>query len=158
MPDSNLKIILSFILLIIIAIFTSYYAGSQGRNPLKWFVIGLLLGILAPLILLFLPTVKKDKNGSFPSMTISPPDPSLAHLPPAALSSEDLKIKEEENKLWFYLDQNHEQVGPVSVVALRELWNRGKLELNQYVWSEGMEQWKKVEDLPELRVVLNKTT
>ena len=158
MHDSNLKIILSFILLIIIAIFTSYYAGSQGRNSLKWFVIGLLLGILAPLILFFLPPVKKEKSGSFPSMTISPPDPSLAHLPHAVLSSEDLKIKEEENKLWFYLDQNHEQVGPVSVVALRELWNRGKLELNQYVWSEGMEQWKKVEDLPELRVVLNKTT
>ncbi len=157
MPDSNLKIILSFILLIIIAIFTSYYAGSQGRNTLKWFVIGLLLGILAPLILLFLPPVKKEKSDGLPSMTVSRPDPSLAHLSHAVLNPEDTKIKEEENKLWFYLNQKHEQVGPVSVIALRELWNRGKLELNQYVWSEGMEQWKKVDELPELKAVLNKT-
>lgn len=158
MTHSHPNIILSFILLLIIASLTSYYANNKGRNPFNWFVIGVLLGIFAPIILLFLPALKKEQKGNgYPTMSVSPPDPSLAHLPDSALSPEQLKVREEENKLWFYLDQRHEQVGPVSVVALRELWNRGKLELNQYVWSEGMEQWQKVEDLPELKAALNKT-
>jgi hypothetical protein len=41
-------------------------------------------------------------------------------------------------------------------VALRELWNRGKLELNNYVWSDGMEKWEKVDNLPDLKDVLNR--
>jgi hypothetical protein len=47
-------------------------------------------------------------------------------------------------------------VGPVSIIALRELWNRGLLELNSYVWTDGMEKWEKVDHLPELKIVLNK--
>ena len=46
-------------------------------------------------------------------------------------------------------------MGPVSVIALRELWNRGELEMNQYVWSSGMDKWEKVEDLSELQNALN---
>lgn len=158
MTHSHPNIILSFILLLVIASLTSYYASNKGRHPAKWFVIGLLLGIFAPLILLFLLALKKEQKGNgYPTMSVSPPDHTLAHLPGATLSPEELKIKEEENKLWFYLNQRHEQVGPVSLVALRELWNRGKLELNQYVWTEGMEQWKKVDELPELKAALSKT-
>lgn len=158
MPHTNSDLILSFILLLIIATFTAYYARRKGRNPLIWFVVGVLLGIFAPLILLFFPSVKRGSesvdNGT-PSMKVSQPDSS--HRPPQAPSEEpELKRREEEEKLWYYLDQNHQQIGPVSIVALRELWNRGKLELNSYVWSEGMEQWERVENLPELKVALNK--
>ncbi len=49
-------------------------------------------------------------------------------------------------------------MGPVSIIALRELWHRGQLELNSYVWSEGMEQWQKVDHLPELKNALNKAS
>ena len=152
-PDSNM--LLSFVLLLIIASFTSYYANRKGRNPAIWFVLGVLLGIFAPLILLFLPKVKQEGDG-LPTMTFSKPDPSLSHLPPSPPSSEEAIRQQEENKLWYYLDQDHQQIGPVSIVALRELWNRGKLDLNQFVWSEGMEKWEKVDTLPELKATLNK--
>ncbi len=111
-------------------------------------------------MLLFLPVFKKkpDENIEEPTMIISKPDPSLhdqlsQHLP----IQEDLKRQAEEEKLWFYLDKDHHQVGPVSIIALRELWNTGRLELTSYVWSEGMDQWEKVDKLPELKVVLNKS-
>ena len=152
-PDPNM--LLSFILLLIIASFTSYYARRKGRNPLLWFVAGLLLGILAPLILLFLSKVKQQGDG-LPTMSVSQPDPALVQTPSVSVSPEDALRQHEENKLWYYLDQDHQQIGPVSMIALRELWNRGKLDLNQYVWSEGMEKWEKVDNLPELKVVLNK--
>lgn len=153
--DPNM--LLSFILLLIIASFTSYYANRKGRNPVLWFIIGVLLGIFAPLILLFFPPVKKESsNNGIPTMTVSNPDPSLENLPqPIPPTQAQLKRQEEEDKLWYYLDQNHQQMGPVSIIALRELWNRGQLELSSYVWSEGMEQWQKVDNLPELKTALN---
>jgi hypothetical protein len=153
--DPNM--LLSFILLLIIASFTAYYANRKGRNPLLWFIIGVLLGIFAPLILMFFPTVKNERSGNgIPTMTVSKPDPSLEHLPQSFPSEAEFKLQEEESKLWYYLDQNHQQVGPVSIIALRELWKRGKLELNSYVWSEGMAKWEKVDDLSELKTALNR--
>ena len=87
-------------------------------------------------------------------MSVSNPSASLKNnlqTPPKI----DEKVNEEENKLWYYLDRDHQQMGPVSVIALRELWNRGELEMNQYVWSSGMDKWEKVEDLSELQNALN---
>lgn len=155
--DPNM--LLSFILLLLIASFTSYYANLKGRNPILWFIIGILLGIFAPLILLFFPNIKNERNdsGGMPTMTISNPDPSnQQHLPETPLTEMEVKQQELEDKLWYYLDQNHEQIGPVSLIALRELWNRGQLDLNSYVWADGMEQWQKVDLLPDLKGALSK--
>ncbi len=155
MPHTDLNILLSFLLLLIIASLTAYFAKSKGRNPLLWFILGVLLGIFAPLILLFFPSVKNERsNNGMPTMTVSEPDPSLQYLPSTVPNQEELK--RQEDKLWYYLDQNHQQMGPVSIIALRELWNRGQLELNSYVWTEGMEKWEKVDHLSDLKAALNK--
>lgn len=159
--DPHTHMLMSFILLLLIASFTAYYASRKGRNPFIWFVIGTLLGIFAPIILIFLPAVKNEANqvDSEPTMSISRPDPALHHeaLPPPLPTAEELKRQQEEDKLWYYLDQNHQQMGPVSIVALRELWNTGRLELTSYVWAEGMGQWEKVENLPDLKMALHKS-
>ncbi len=145
--------ILFFILLLPIAGAAAYYAKRKGRNPLFWFVIGVLLGIFSLLILWLLPHVSsnQDQEGEArPTMTVSNPDPSLHHS-----TSVEIVRPLEEDKLWYYLDQHHQQMGPVSIVALRELWNRGQLDLESYVWAEGMAQWQKVDHLPNLKTVLN---
>lgn len=152
--DTNTNVLL-FILFFLMIGCTAYYANYKGRNPVIWLLLAILLGVFAPLILLFLPDLKnKQKSNGLPTMTVSKPDLSLARPPGLP---EELQKQEKEDKLWYYLDQNHHQTGPVSVVALRELWNRGKLELNQYVWSEGMEKWEKVDNLPELKAALTHT-
>lgn len=144
-------------LLLLIALFTAYYAHLKGKNPMIWFLLGILLGIFAPMILLiFYSDSKKDESDQTPTMSVSNPDPSLQQLSTRPSSELDAKSLEAETKLWYYLDQDHQQMGPVSVVALRELWNRGQLELTNYVWSEGMEQWQKVDQLQNLKDLLNK--
>ena len=147
MPEMDLNLLWGLVLLVAIASFTAYYANRRGREPLLWFAIGLLLGIFSPLILLLLPVVKKE-NGDSPRVD-SPPE-----------SQDNEKVAEgmmpEEDRLWYYLDQQHQQFGPVSIVALRALWNRGRLELTHYVWTEGMEKWEKVENMPDLHAVLNR--
>lgn len=154
MEHAHPNVLLSFILLLLIATGTAYYAASKRRNPFIWFALGLLLGIFAPVILLFLSKGKEEGNG-FPTMTISKPDPATQHVPHVP-TQEELERQQEENRLWYYLDTDHKQIGPVSIVAIKELWNRGKLDLNQYVWSEGMEKWEKIDNLPELKAILNK--
>lgn len=159
MPSqTETNLFLSFLVLLIIASLTAYYANRKGRNPVLWFIIGVLFGIFAPLILMLFPPVKnKESDQELPTMTILNPDPSLQYAPETPPSPSELKRQQEEDKLWYYLDQDHQQMGPVSIIALRELWNRGQLELNSYVWSEGMQQWEKVDNLPELKILLNRT-
>ncbi len=151
MPSqSHSHMLYSFIILLIVGSMTAYYANRKGKNPLLWFVLGMLIGLFAPLILFFLPSNKPEEK--FPTMSVSNPDPSLAQL----ASPLEIPPSIEENKLWYYLDKDHQQMGPVSIIALRELWNRGQLELTSYVWSEGMDNWERVDNLPDLKAALNK--
>jgi len=151
------QLIVSFIASTFFAFTTAYYAEKKGRSALGWFILGFILTIFALIVLYFLPPWKNedvDKN----SIIIPPstsPDPKFPNqLDP--LLPLPFELNKEENTLWFYLDQNHQEIGPVSLIALRELWNRGLLELNSYVWAEGMEKWEKVDQLPDLKSALNK--
>lgn len=147
------QLIISFFILLIIASLTAYYADRKGRSFTIWFILGVLLGVFAPLILFFLSSNNgSNKKNDIPSMSVSKPDPSLQ----IAASPPPVEFKGNEDKLWYYLDKDHQQMGPVSIVALRDLWNRGLLELTSYVWSQGMNDWLKVEQLPELKAALNK--
>lgn len=143
-PETNL--LLSFILLLVIAGLTAYYADRKGRNAFLWFVIGVLLGVIAPIILYFLPSPKAEE----------PNKPSGVVYPPAPPSDEKQSVEQsvmplENDRLWYYLDGNHQQYGPVSVIALKDLWDTGTLDLNSFVWTEGMEKWDRVDNLPKLK-------
>lgn len=142
--SSEPNIWISFIILLVISSLTAYYAEKKGRNPLGWFILGLLISLLAPLILYFLPSIKEGDN-----KRITPP---VAPIGPDLQETTLL----EEDKLWYYLDKNHNQYGPVSIIALKELWDHGQLELTSYVWSEGMEKWERVEQLQGLKQALHK--
>jgi hypothetical protein len=148
----------SFIVLIAIAGYTAYYAKKKGRNPYIWFAAVMLIGILAPLILLALPNVppESETRSSDPTMSVSNPDPSLSENAVPPTSPPEFKPPMEEDHLWFYLNNAHQQIGPVSIFALRDLWNTGRLETSTYVWCEGMEQWARIEDLPKLKSALNR--
>lgn len=41
---------------------TYFYAKQMGRNPKKWFFIGILLPGIATIILSFLPDLSEQKN------------------------------------------------------------------------------------------------
>lgn len=151
MPPANqgVHVLVSFVILLVVAGLTAYYAEKKGRNPAIWFVISILMGIFAPIILFFLPSLKPSDAKEKELSSI----PSSQQTPLLAPSS---RPNQEQNKLWYYLDLNHKQYGPVSLIALKELWDTGQLELTSYVWSEEMADWEKVDNLPELKKELSR--
>jgi hypothetical protein len=144
------QFIIIFIVSIIFAFICAYYSEKKGRNAIAWFILGFLFTFYALIVLFFLSPIKKEEP---PTMIALPPDPALKDMEPSLSSFEKSK---EENRLWYYLDANHAQIGPVSLIGLQDLWDRGLLEINNFVWSEGMEKWEKIEDLPDLKKALSK--
>lgn len=51
------------------------------------------------------------------------------------------------DKLWFYLDPTHQQVGPVSYNAIANAFMQGTISQATYVWHENLTEWKKLEEL-----------
>lgn len=142
---------MTFVFWMLIGGATSYFASQRGRDPFIWFMIGSLLGILGLVVLFLLPSVKESEE----SGGSSPDNDSLVDTSHEIVSSDfthDYLVKD-----WFYLDAAGQQQGPVRFDVLREKWNSGTLLPESYLWCEGMDNWKKVADLPDLRAALATT-
>jgi len=123
---------------------TAYFASKRNRNPAKWFIVGLFLGLIGIIILFVLPIgTDEEKQAQIMDTTrcISYTSPVL---------NEEIK---EDNDLqeWFYLDKKHQQHGPVSLVQIQQLDKEDQLSIDGFVWKEGMANWKKMVDVPEIK-------
>lgn len=131
-----------FVIIIMWTLFgaaSAYYAQIKGRDPILWFVLGALLGIISLIILFFLPTIEtKEAPAAEAEVIVEEP-----------IVYKSLRFKE-----WFYLDDMNQQKGPVSFTVLQRLYYDKVLNLSTLVWTEGMEGWSKLEDLSELRDAL----
>ena len=112
-------------------------ANKKGRNPYLWFTIGTFLGILGLIILLFISPRNQQKNYfAKKKTTIRQP-----------LSDIELFFyKNPSNKLWYYLDNEHKQTGPVSLQRLNNQWKNEIINSSTYVWNEDMDNWKKIKE------------
>ncbi len=104
-------------------------AESRGLNPTTWFFVGFFLGLLSLPIAYLWPV----KN-SLPKPE-EKPDPELVRL---------------QKSHWYYLNEEHRQLGPISLDALRRALRDEQLTSKSYIWSDGMEEWKRLNDLPEV--------
>ena len=118
---------IAWIFLFLLAAGTAYFADKKGRNPLGWFLLTLFFGIIEPVLLYSL--------GDPPVSTEMPLQTTVKKQLPCA-----------PHIGWYYLDQNRQQVGPVSGLHLQELQDQGAIGPNTYLWKEGMESWKKMAD------------
>ena len=50
---------------------------------------------------------------------------------------------------WYYVIEG-ERNGPVEVEEVHELISKGELMMEDYVWTKGFDNWKKLQDVPEL--------
>ncbi len=50
---------------------------------------------------------------------------------------------------WFHLE-GRERRGPIALGAVRELVLEGSLGPDDYVWADGMDDWRHVRDVPAL--------
>ena len=141
-----MQLLFSFIIWFLIGAATAYFAQQRGRDPFIWFMIGMFLGLLGMLLVFILPSLEEteehDSEGHEEHIEEIPPSflPTKAH---------DYLIKE-----WFYLDPAHHQQGPCRFEVLKEKWGQGNLSNISYVWCEGMNQWEKIEDIPDLKEAL----
>jgi len=55
---------------------------------------------------------------------------------------------------WYYVDKSKQQQGPMSVSALSKHWKDSLVHENSYVWTQGMGEWIKAKDMPDLLLVL----
>lgn len=136
-------IFVAIILNIMIAFMTSRLAERRGRNPANWFLYGILFGLFATATLFILsPLTPQEKPSRVRKI-------AEKEAPPSNLSNCPF-----EEKDWFYLNDEGQQVGPLSFMALRKVWNDGTLDQTTYVWSEGMLEWHAVEDVANMMSVL----
>jgi Na+/melibiose symporter-like transporter len=113
---------------------SAYFAQQRGRSPQAWFFIGLVFGIFGLIMLFILSPLTKEND----AITVLP----------QPLEGEVLPVTNpEDNKDWFYVDQNYNQQGPVSYGTLLSLLDSQILTNESLVWSEGMSDWKEIREL-----------
>ena len=126
-----LSVLISFIL----GLGCSHFARQRGRKPLNWFIAGLFFGIFALIALFILPVRKRSKT-SVSENLLSQKIPKLTILSPS-----------HEEKLWYFLDEQKTQIGPMSFDALSKAWNEGKVQEHTYVWNESMDNWQRFQEV-----------
>ncbi len=102
-------------------------ALKRGRTPTTWFFLGVALGIIAVVVLYFLPTKVVEKE-----------DPPVQKAPPPP------------QNLWYYLDSEDKKYGPMSFYALQRAWDEDRITAATYIWNEEMENWETLEKLPDI--------
>ena len=104
---------------------TAYIAHKKGRNPYLWFPIGCFFGVFGIMAIIFVkPVVRKQAE--------TPQQAPVRRLP---------------HFLWYYLDDQSKQHGPMSSNALETEVQQGKLSPSTYVWREGMAEWQKLDQV-----------
>jgi hypothetical protein len=134
-----MRLLISFFVVMFFAFLSAYLAKQRGRDPVAWFMIGILLGIFSPLLLFIL----KPLNASSGIGGDTEEDENIKLAPP-----EENIASAYIDKVWFYLDSDHQQQGPVSFSFLKSISLEQKITPATYVWTEGMEQWKRIRELP----------
>ncbi len=120
----------------ILGMVCSRIARKRNRHPFGWFVLGAFFGIFG-LVLLYVLPPKKVKQVTEPIQT------------------EPVKVEEEAlpepATLWYYLDEDNNQFGPMSFDLIEDAWEEQRIGEKTYLWNESMEDWKTLESIPEVR-------
>lgn len=139
--------VLTFIFWFLTGTACAYFAYQRGRDPYFWFAIGLFFGLLGLLVLMFLPVITSEEASKKEFADVQ----AVPQIPP--VHENDYMIKD-----WFWIDKTGQQQGPIRYEILKTLWNENKVDALSFVWSEGMESWKRIEELPALNQGLEATT
>lgn len=151
------QLILSILMGFVFGFVCSNLARKRGKNSLLWFQLGFFFGILA--LLFFYILLWKDrysKSAKFAEERSSMGSTKTQEAPPVI--EEDMSITLDKRD-WYYLDTSRKQIGPISFDELKNNLDKGVISENMtYLWSEGMDKWKPMSELPYLKMVLNGET
>ncbi len=117
-----------FLCLIAMGFTGAYVAKKRKLNPVLWFFVCFFFGLIALITLIFLPLFLKKK----PVVPVKAPAPIL----PFAAET-----------IWYYLDDEDRQNGPMSFLKLQEIKHKGILREDTYIWNETLSHWKQWKDM-----------
>ncbi len=149
----------SLICWLVLGSIIGYVAHKRGKNPYLWFGLGMFLGIFGFVLLLI--RTRKSATAANEAQATPAAQPSSATLQPEAAPIEaknalsaplpdPLKdqLKDPVGSSWHYLDATNKQQGPIGFRFLKLLWDEKNVTHSTYVWTEGMPEWKKIQQLP----------
>lgn len=145
----------SIIIGLIAGAISAYFASKRGRSPIAWFIIGFLFGLIGLIVLFIMP--KRIVEEEIVEETETPQQQVEATTTEESLPEEEKVDGLDGNMLyqeWYYLNEKHEQQGPVSFEDLTELLQNGTFSEMTYVWTEGWTDWHRVKEYIELKCKL----
>ncbi len=140
-----MQVFLSIVFWLLMGCATAYFANQRGRDPLVWFMLGMLLGLFGLLLLFLLPPVADEMPTEEAEYALL----DQKHEGVPSVQSHDYLIKE-----WYYYDTAQQRQGPVRVETLKSLWSDGMLNEETFIWCEGMDNWKSIDQVQNLYTYL----
>ena len=151
-----MSMMLTIFLLMVMGAATAYLAYQRGRDPYMWFVIGIFFGVLAMLLLVILPVVTNEEELKAQEKSKELVDRREEQMKEQEKleNAPNLQPQSVETNEWFYLDKTRQQQGPFSFYVINELWEGAEINAHTLVWTDGMAEWKQIQDTPNLHHVL----
>lgn len=139
-----MQMLFGLTLWMLIAFLNAYVAQTRGRDPLAWFMIGVVFNVFSLLALLILPKLEPKSDEQ-----LGEPVDLNAEEETETEKDEDM-MTTYASKQWYYADQEYKQQGPVQYKILKGIFLRGDVNHNTFVWYEGMPKWERIKDVPGL--------
>lgn len=131
---------LAYVMSFVFGLMAASLAQKRGRSPWTWFIVGFLTGVFGVIALLL---ISRFKDGA---------KPATPEKVKVVISKEKLELRQRyENLLWYYLNSQREQEGPLPFVSLQELWWRGTINAGSYLWHEGLAEWQALKNFDGLQ-------
>lgn len=140
-----------FFLCISVAFICAYIAKKKSRNPLIWFIAGLFFLFGALIVVLILPPLEHKTSEDREIIA------NLKELQELE-KTEKLENSEEKlqnnlpDKLWYYLDAQNQQYGPMTLEALMKDLKDGKIKTDTFVWNEELTDWKPLQETSDFQL------
>lgn len=128
-----MQILNIFLFWVFFGLLAAHFAKKRGRSQTLWFMVGFLFGPFGAVAAFLVSPVRRQQ------MVISREKPSFKPF------KSDAWIK-----MWYYLDISHKQQGPVEFPDLIKIWKNKELSEKNFIWGEGMNEWKQLAEMPEL--------
>lgn len=141
-----IQTLISFFIFLLFGGICSYVAKQKGRDPVAWYILGMLFCLLSLIVLLLLPPLKPFKVNE-----------EVEENEDHKLSGIKFEIQSEtsfQQNEWFYIGEDKQPKGPVAFNFLKSLWKEGQIGSSSFVWTEGMLQWKRIKELSGLEDAL----
>lgn len=134
-----MQMLIVLIFWLIFGSIASYLAKGRGRDPVAWFFLGVGLQLIALIILYMLPPLNKSDHDASLELNEDQQMAEFEFPDPA----KDLYVKE-----WFFVNSDRLAQGPFSFDEMQQKWADGFMGRQTYVWSEGMVDWRRIDNFP----------